>query len=159
MTYISTTALSMPATSKSNLIRKKRDKIFETTLRFLRESIDEYEQSTEPQTALLSAYQFHLQDGWERFKLFQCDLDDIDDEDRAREKEALKNCFVLDARIRTLMDKNRSSTTPIPSHDTRGSLRDTRNVSPKCNLTTTTLASSVFQQPNSMVPNASNQKT
>jgi hypothetical protein len=88
----------MPATSKSNLIRKKRDKIFENTLKFLRESIDEYEQSTAPQTALLNSYQSQLQDGWERFKLFQGELDDLDDDDLAREMEALKIYSSLNAR-------------------------------------------------------------
>jgi hypothetical protein len=102
----------------------------------------------------LNVYQCQLQNAWKRFKLFQRDLGDLDDEDFAQEKEALKEYFSLDSRVLMLMDENRSSTTPIPSHDTRGSLRDTRNVSPKCNLTTTMLASSVPQQPNSTVPNA-----
>jgi hypothetical protein len=105
----------MPATSKSNLIRKKRDKIFENTLKFLRESIDEYEQSTAPQTALLNSYQSQLQDGWERFKLFQGELDDLDDDDLAREMEALKIYSSLNARLTTLANRNRSSTLLTPS--------------------------------------------
>jgi hypothetical protein len=53
----------MPSTSKITLLKKKREKIFENTLKYLRTSIDEYERSTAPQTSLLSIYEAQLQDG------------------------------------------------------------------------------------------------
>jgi hypothetical protein len=108
----------MPTTTKITLLKKKREKILENTLKYLRTSIDEYERSIAPQISLLSIYEVQLQNGWERYKLIQSELDDLDDEGLAQETEALKSYSSLNARLKALADKNRLSTHPTPSkHD------------------------------------------
>jgi hypothetical protein len=103
---------------KDHSPKKKREKILENTLKYLRTSIDEYERPTAPQTSLLSIYEAQLQDGWERYKLIQSELDDLDDEDLAQETEALKSYSSLHARLKALAGKNRLSSHPTPSkHD------------------------------------------
>ena len=80
----------MLTTSKVNSIRRKRDKLFESTLKVLREGIDKYEQSNMQEIGYLKSYEAQLEDGWRRFQLFQNELYELDEDDIAQEPEAFK---------------------------------------------------------------------
>ncbi|XP_050581758.1 uncharacterized protein LOC126918160 [Bombus affinis] len=100
----------MPTPAKIISIRRKRDKLFEGTLRTIREGIDKYEQCNMQEIAYLQSHRALLEDGWKRFQSFQNELDDIEEDDIAQEHEASKQYMSLNIRIMVLMEGNRSST-------------------------------------------------
>ena len=73
----------MPTPAKINSIRKKHDKLFEGTLRAIREGIDKYEQSNMQEIAYLQSHQALLEDGWKRFQSFLNELYELEECDIA----------------------------------------------------------------------------
>ena len=104
----------MLTTSKVNNIRRKHDKLFESTLKILRGGIDKYEHSNMQEIGYLKSYQAQLEDGWRPFLLFQNELYELDEDDIAQELEAFETYLSLATRIRELMEGKRSSTPPNP---------------------------------------------
>ena len=104
----------MLTTSKVNNIRRKHDKLFESTLKILRGGIDKYEHSNMQEIGYLKSYQAQLEDGWRRFLLFQNELYELDEDDIAQELEAFETYLSLATRIRELMEGKRFSTPPTP---------------------------------------------
>jgi hypothetical protein len=68
-------------------MRRKRYKLFESTLKVIREGIDKYEQCNMQEIGYLKSYQAQLEDGWKRFQFVQGELDDLDEERRRSVKK------------------------------------------------------------------------
>ncbi|XP_060831539.1 mucin-2-like [Bombus pascuorum] len=106
----------MSISAKANKVRRRRDKQFKAALKHLRESIEESDQPVASHIKSVSALQSQLEYAWQRFQSCQKELDDLDDEDLAQEKQAWKDYAELSSRIHNIASKKQQSTCRMPSN-------------------------------------------
>ena len=116
--------------AKINSIKKRRDKLFEGTLRTVREGIDRYEQSNMQEIAYLRSYPALLQDGWKRFLSILNEFDDIEEDDIVQEHVISEQYRSQDTRIQVLLEGNQSS---IPSTSKGIAFPEAKCICQKCN--------------------------
>ncbi|XP_068987526.1 uncharacterized protein [Bombus flavifrons] len=81
----------------------------------LSKRLDEYEQSSQPNKAYLTAYTTLLDDTWKQYRLLQEELEDLGEEDDASVSELTSTYYDLIVRIHTLMVDTSASPSKSPS--------------------------------------------